>query len=418
MFTFDFQNPIKTNKLNALIQKLPSSIFIIFIFSVLFAKAQSVGIGTNSPNANAILELKSSTKGLLMPKMDSVTRKTMPNIKALTVYDTTSNCLWYNNGNNWVNIDPKGNVVGDMLFWNGREWATIGAGTAGQTLSLSNALKPTWVNGGSTTTAAAVGTVSLSNITSTSAIGGGNVLSDGGAAITARRVVWSTTSTPTIALSTKTTDGSGTGFYSSNITGLQPNTTYYIRAYATNTSGTVYGNQLVFTTLISSTYTLGQSFGGGIIFYIDATGQHGLIAATVDASANAIWSAASSITGATGIATGTGSANTNSIVSALGTGIYAASLCKLYFNSGGYTDWYLPSIMELNLLFNQRGLVPGLYYSGTNNPPSVLYWSSSEVNADDAYASDFLATSPTQYSISKTNSSTFGYTSVRPIRAF
>lgn len=92
-----------------------------------------------------------------------------------------------------------------------------------------------------------VSTSSVSNITETSATCGGNVTSDGGAAVTARGVCWSTAQNPTIN-SNKTNEGSGTGSFTSNITGLNHNTTYYVRAYATNSEGTSYGEVKSFTT--------------------------------------------------------------------------------------------------------------------------------------------------------------------------
>ncbi|MDO9339355.1 MAG: hypothetical protein Q7T72_02360, partial [Bacteroidales bacterium] len=92
-------------------------------------------------------------------------------------------------------------------------------------------------------------TTAVTSITGTSAISGGNITSDGGAAVTARGVCWSTSLDPTTVLSTKTTDGTGTGAYSSNIIGLIPSIIYYVRAYATNSVGTVYGNQITFVTL-------------------------------------------------------------------------------------------------------------------------------------------------------------------------
>ena len=92
-------------------------------------------------------------------------------------------------------------------------------------------------------------TTAISNITLSTASSGGNITSDGGGAITARGVVWSTALNPTVALSTKTTDGSGTVAFTSNITGLTANTQYYVRAYATNSAGTAYGNEVSFTTL-------------------------------------------------------------------------------------------------------------------------------------------------------------------------
>lgn len=91
-------------------------------------------------------------------------------------------------------------------------------------------------------------TLEVHSITTTSAICRGYVTSDGNSPVTARGVVWSTSPDPTIELETKTTDGSGTGTFSSSVTGLQQNTIYYIRAYATNTKGTSYGEEITFTT--------------------------------------------------------------------------------------------------------------------------------------------------------------------------
>ena len=93
-----------------------------------------------------------------------------------------------------------------------------------------------------------VTTNDVTDITINSAKCGGNVTSDGGANVTARGVCWSTSQYPTISNS-HTTDGNGTGNFTSNITGLTANTTYYVRAYATNEKGTSYGEQRSFTTL-------------------------------------------------------------------------------------------------------------------------------------------------------------------------
>jgi uncharacterized protein (TIGR02145 family) len=88
---------------------------------------------------------------------------------------------------------------------------------------------------------------SISNLSQTGAVSGGTITSDGGQAVVARGVCWSTSQNPTTSNS-KTNDGTGTGTYSSTLSNLSPSTTYYLRAYATNGLGTGYGNQLVFTT--------------------------------------------------------------------------------------------------------------------------------------------------------------------------
>lgn len=100
-----------------------------------------------------------------------------------------------------------------------------------------------------------VTTTTVSSIGPYTASSGGNVTSDGGATVTARGVCWSTSSNPTTSNS-KTTDGSGTGSYTSSITGLTCGYQYYVRAYATNSEGTSYGTEYSFTTTTSGLSSL------------------------------------------------------------------------------------------------------------------------------------------------------------------
>ena len=97
-------------------------------------------------------------------------------------------------------------------------------------------------------TVATLTTTVVSSATATTLATGGNITSNGGADITARGVCYSTTQNPSITNSL-TSDGTGSGVFTSPITGLSPLTTYYIRAYATNSMGTSYGNQVSGTTL-------------------------------------------------------------------------------------------------------------------------------------------------------------------------
>ena len=94
-------------------------------------------------------------------------------------------------------------------------------------------------------------TKNVSSIKPTTVNCGGNITDAGGATITARGVCWSTTQNPTVADS-KTTDGTGSGIFTSLITGLTATTTYYVKAYATNSAGTGYGNEMSFKTYTDS----------------------------------------------------------------------------------------------------------------------------------------------------------------------
>lgn len=137
----------------------------------------------------------------------------------------------------------------------------------------------------------------VTNITATTASCGGEVISDGGALVTARGVCWSISQNSTTA-NDKTTDGTGIGIFTRSITGLTPGTTYNIVAYAINSVGTGYSSQSTFTTLelapiltttelssVTSTsasftsgmLTIGQPYQGGIIAYILQSGDPGYI---------------------------------------------------------------------------------------------------------------------------------------------
>ena len=124
---------------------------------------------------------------------------------------------------------PNGTNIGDRLNW-------IWSGTA-------------WIPTPSSALIPQITTASISSVTNSTANSGGVISNGGGDTISAKGVCWSTSPNPTIALTTKTNNGIGTTTFTSNITGLLPITTYYVRAYATNSFGTAYGQEVVFTTL-------------------------------------------------------------------------------------------------------------------------------------------------------------------------
>ena len=215
------------------------------------------------------------------------------------------------------------------------------------------------------------------NVDGTSAQFEGNISSNGGTAVIARGVCWSTSTGPTVNLLSKTVDGSGVGNFKSNLTGLQKGTKYYLRPYATNSAGTSYGEELNLTTW---EHSVGEIYAGGIIFYLDYTGKHGLVCAQTDQSSSAEWGCNyTEMTGADGKDVGTGNQNTIDIVKGCTTVGIAAKICyDLSLN--GYEDWFLPSFDELYLLFDN--LHVNYLGSFSNN----YYWSSSESESINSYA--------------------------------
>ena len=255
-----------------------------------------------------------------------------------------------------------------------RAFATNGIGTAyGNPISFTT----------SDITIPAIATKPAASITPTSAISGGDLLSNGGATITSRGICYNTSGNPTTA-SNVISSGSGLGSFNSDLIGLTPSTTYYVRAFATNIIGTAYGNQISFTTI--SPFTIGQSYGGGTIVYIDSSGIHGLIMTPSRISTGGMyWSNGdNSAVGITKSSIGSGMSNTNAIISHIGnTGTYPAKLCAdLVLN--GYSDWYLPSKNELEQLHINSASLDLASYSSI-----LMLWSSteSEFNSNQAYRS-------------------------------
>jgi len=146
-----------------------------------------------------------------------------------------------------------------------RAYATSIQGTAyGADVSFTTAAAPV---------IPAVTTTSVFPVETTTAMSGGNIISDGEAEITTKGVCWGTSANPTTS-NQKTNDGTGSGSFVSNISGLSPGTTYHVRAYATNSVGTAYGPDLSFTTpvcikvftiSVSSVNTTSVSAGGNSI---------------------------------------------------------------------------------------------------------------------------------------------------------
>lgn len=248
-------------------------------------------------------------------------------------------------------------------------------------------------------------------ITLNSAQSGGNISNDGGANVTERGVCWSTSPNPTTSNS-KTVDGTGSGDFTSTPTGLSPLTTYYLRAYATNNVGTAYGSEIVFQTT-NFPVAIGQAYQGGIICYIDGSGEHGLIVSNGDIG-YAPYGCAGTVTGAIGTAIGTGVVNTGTILQSCNETNTAAKICDDFSVIDGgviYDDWFLPSIDEAITIYTNLFL---------NN---LGGFSNSNAGYDISSSTEYSSTDYLYYGFYSSNNYSYNWTNTRwktndlPVRA-
>ncbi|MBS1617586.1 MAG: hypothetical protein JST76_03655 [Bacteroidetes bacterium] len=179
----------------------------------------------------------------------------------------------------------------------------------------------------------------------------------------------------TIAASPATVHGTSDSATAA-LAGLTPLATYHYRVKITNIYGTAYGADMTFYT----GYVVGEHTLGGLVFYTDQTGTHGLVCTDSSIASSVAWyNGTYMVTGATGTAIGTGLSNSNSIVAAQGSGNYAAYICR-HLTYNGYSDWYLPSADEFQQIVTSDAGFPLVIPIGW-----LFFWSSSEVDANNAY---------------------------------
>lgn len=330
----------------------------------------NVGIGTTNPSTK--LEVVGQVK---------ITGGS-PGVGKVLTSDASGLATWQTPTGGGGNV-ASGNSIGDMMYWNGSNWIVLPVGVNGQTLTLVNGL-PTWqggVNGGMAT----VSTTSISSISNVSCTIGGDVTNNGGSTVMARGFVYNTSPNPTLA-NMFVQAGSGLGGFSSAINGLVPGTTYYIRAYASNATGTNYGNQVTFNTTSNTPYTIGlPGPAGGFVFYDKGSYTNGwryLEAAPYDQSNGVVWGCNPTLIGNTGTQLGDGYNNSVLILSGCTSSNIAASICDTAIINS-FSDWYLPSFYELDLMYDN------LYLMSIGNFTLNRYWSSSEYNSTSAYYLDY-----------------------------
>jgi len=234
----------------------------------------TVAIGTANPSAAAVLDITSTSKGLLLPRLTFAQKSAIASPEAGLI-------LWCSDcGTN-----------GELQVYNGTNFVNMVGANAQFALPTISA------------------TSAASAITSSALTSGGSIDSDGGAFVTARGVVWNTSTNPTVSLSTKTTDGTGIGTFSSSISGLTSGVTYYVKAYATNSVGTKYGPEITVNTA-QAVATLASTTAASSIGATTATSGGNITyngGATVTVS-GLVWSTSSNPTIALTTKTSNGSA--------------------------------------------------------------------------------------------------------------
>jgi hypothetical protein len=165
-------------------------------------------------------------------------------------------------------------------------------------------------------------------------------------------------------------------------------------------SGLYYYNGTIWQHMSESTsnHYSGELWGGGVVFWVDNTGQHGLICSLTDISTPQAWSNVTSTSiGATAQSNWNGQGNTNAIITQPGHTSSAAKLCDDYTNAnygtGVYSDWYLPTTDQLSLLYQAKYQVNKTIDNDGNSLTKIIsinyYWSSNEHSDSGGWRFDF-----------------------------
>jgi hypothetical protein len=372
-----------------------SLIFILcFVLSTLGLFAQvSISTDNTLSDPSAMLDVQSTSRGMLVPRMSSGQRDAIVSPAAGLIIFNTDNKLFYFNGGspavpNWLVVNSQWLTNGSGINFNGGK---VGLGTSVPATVLDIAGGNNWdlVNGegdfriGNSQyrlkmgLALGGGGAGAAGIMQYGQPGGYNVLKLGAQGNYLLYINGSSqgvgigTDNPVAALdingSFRLADGTqGAGkVLTSNASGVA--------------SWAIEGS--------STAHFIGENYGGGIVFYVYDNGRHGLIAATADLPTVRWFGGSFNITRARANGVNAGMKNTAIVIANQGSvdgEAFAATVCNEYsvtIGSVTYGDWYLPSIFELNVLYQQRAIVGGF--------STAIYWSSTEYDINNAWMQYF-----------------------------
>lgn len=352
------------------------------LFCLSFAAQAQEDLKIKDVNGNVLLEVRED--GVLIRQFTTTDRENLTLTTAdngLLVYDTNTKSFWAWKDTQWVELDddttnelelPASPSTGAIVYYDGNQWQSISPGQEGQSLVICNGI-PSWA------CTPKVSTNTRVDITGSFADISGNIAHNGGAPVTARGITWSTSSNPTLA-DNVTNAGTGTGSFTSTIINLSTSTTYYARAYATNSFGTAYGEEAVFTITEMLQITLPN--GDVVFLHPVANGEAPWGDENIDIQS--IPNYPNAFDNFSHLKDFNGELYTQEIVNTLGNynnGNYAAKICADLV-AYGFDDWYLPSAGELVAIFKKIGL-----QQGTNIPLyNDAHWSSTERSNNSALA--------------------------------
>ena len=419
----------------------------MLMFMAIHTHAQ-VGINADRtpPDPSAGLEVKYTDKGFLPPRMTLQERDAISSpANGLMVICTNcsiigSLCIFFS-GSGWITVSPcstpapvAGTHVpsGTQIIWNwtavpnatGYKWNTTNDyNTATDILTstsrtetglafCANYTRYIWAYFACGTSEATIFTESTSYVPVDEPAAGTDVLS-------LNQIIWNWNTVPnaggykwntTNDFNTATDMGTNT---SKTETGLTNGNTYTRYVWAYNTCG-----ESAATSLNKSLFYPGMSYQGGLFFYLYQPGDHGYVAGQTHGLIASPWDQGVAVwgdstttwTGGTNPNIGYGQANTTAIINGCNWPYIAAAICA-NLDLDGYSDWFLPSLYELDQLSAQKYVL-----SGFTQIETFWYWSSSEAidisGVGCAYANDFRFNGGTSYAPKSENYA------VRPVRAF
>jgi hypothetical protein len=304
-----------------------------------------------------------------------------PEVPVSSISVLEFNIVPNNNGNDMV-FNQVISVTSNQTVPEGKTWKVESVLQENQSFEVGNANPSLFIPTSSWSTNITMEAPVYDSITMLWTVNA-TILPSGGSPISEKGFCYSSTNNQPNVYDTIINSGTGNGVFSEYMINgeemtLQLNTNYFVCAFATSLEGISYSQVFNFTTPTEITPQVGQLRFGGQIFYVDETGEHGLVAAN-QSIGNYSWGCENStVNGADGTDIGMGEQNTMDIVSSCAETLIAASVALTYQNDG-YTDWYLPSKDELMLIYS------ALYIDFYNVNTNYKYWSSTEYNINSIF---------------------------------